>query len=213
MTSVAPRVLLEEDGLVAVDKPAGLPATGRDKRDLDSMEYALARHLGQEVWALHQLDKDTSGVLLFVTKRSLVGVWQRRLSDPRTHKRYLAFVHGAPAWDKLRIEAPLAYDDVARRTVVRADGKPALTLARVIARTSSHALLELRLETGRTHQLRVHLAHVGHPLVGEQRYRDPPCTEHPRQALHAWKLDVAGGLSIEAPLPADLVKLRARLGM
>lgn len=205
------RVLLDEGGILALDKPAGVVATGRD--DEVSLEAQLARHLGRPAWPLHQLDKDTSGVMLFVTKRSLVPAWQQRLADRRTHKRYLAVVHGSPAWQRTRIAAPLAYDDGLRRVVVRDDGKRALTLARVLDRTAAHALVEVRLETGRTHQVRVHLAHVGHPLVGERRYREPPCHEHARQALHAWRLELADGPTVEAPLPPDLVELLVRLGL
>lgn len=211
MTPPSVPVLYEDSGLIAVDKPAGVTATGRD--DDESLEQTLARERGRALWPLHQLDRDTSGVMLFVTRRSLVPPWQKRLSDRRTHKRYLAVVHGSPTWQRTRIDAPLAYDEGLRRVVVRDDGRPALTLARVRARTTTHALLEVRLETGRTHQARVHLAHVGHPLVGERRYRQPPSDEHPRQALHAWRLEVADGPRVEAPLPADLRELCERLGL
>lgn len=210
MDELSARVLLNEGGLIAVDKPAGVIATGREET---SFEQALARHLGRPVWPLHQLDRDTSGVMLFVTKRSLVPAWQKRLSDRRTHKRYLAVVHGSPMWERTRVEAPLAYDERLRRMVVREGGKPALTLARVRARTETHALVEVRLETGRTHQVRAHLAHRGHPVVGERRYREPPSDEHERQALHAWRLEVAEGPHLEAPLPPDLVGLLERLGL
>lgn len=204
------RLLLHEGDVVAVDKPAGVLATGREEHTL---EQTLARFLGRPVWPLHQLDRETSGVMLFVTRRALVPPWQRKLADRRTHKRYLAVVHGSPSWQRMRIDAPLEHDAAARRMVVRESGKPALSLARVRARTTTNALLEVRLETGRTHQVRVHLAHVGHPLVGERRYREPPSEEHERQALHAWRLEVAEGPRIEAPLPPDLAELCARLGL
>lgn len=215
--------LLHDDGrTLAVDKPPGLPATGRDRDDPDSLEHRLAAHVGRTVWAVHQLDADTSGVIVFVTRKSLVPAWAERLSR-HADKEYLAICHRAPAFDELEVDAALA--STGRRTppywrvAGRADdpgARAARSRLRVLDRTSSHALIRVTLLTGRSHQARLHLAHSGHPLVGEKVYRAPPSTEHPRHALHAHAIrfhDDREPRELVAPLAPDLVQLAARLGL
>ena len=216
-------VLFEGRGVVVVDKPAGLATTGRDLQDEACMQYALTATLGRPTWAVHQLDKDTSGIVLFVTRKNLVVDWQRRLRGPSSKKDYLAFVHGDPTWTKRLLEDPLRWDSGAHRQRVDPVGKACRTLVRVAARAAAgahgeegRALVEARLLTGRTHQIRAHLSAAGHPLLGERRYRDPPSEAHARCALHARRLrfvDDGQERVIEAPLPADLQALAARLDL
>ncbi|MFN8600545.1 MAG: RNA pseudouridine synthase [Candidatus Binatia bacterium] len=214
--------LVHDDGRVLVaDKPPGLPATGRDRDDPDSLEHLLALRAGRTVWAVHQLDADTSGVIVFVTRKSLVAPWAERLSA-RADKQYLAICHGVPAFDTLEVNAPIG--PTGGRTppwwrIARADddgARGATSRLRVLDRGVEHSMIEVTLVTGRTHQARLHLAHVGHPLVGERVYRTPPCTEHPRHALHAHAIRFRDGeqpSAFVAPLPADLRALAARLGL
>jgi 23S rRNA-/tRNA-specific pseudouridylate synthase len=207
------RILRDAEGVVVVDKPPGLESTGRTPDDPGGVQRRLADRLGRRVWAVHQLDRDTSGVLVFVRRKSLVAQWQRRLARPSTRKRYLAIVHGHPPWTRHRVDAPLAYDRRARRWAVREGGKPSRSELRVRGATAEAAVVEAVLRTGRTHQARVHLAHVGLPLFGERRYREPPCEAHPRHALHAVRLELGPGEAFEAPVPEDLRRLAARLGL
>jgi 23S rRNA-/tRNA-specific pseudouridylate synthase len=207
------RVLYDEGGVVAVDKPPGLETSGRSLDDPRSVQFRLAQQLRRPVWAAHQLDRDTSGVLVFTRRASLVAELQARMKPPRGRKRYLALVHGEPRWTELRIDAPLRYDERARRWAVHPRGKPAQSLARLVAAHEGHALVELELLTGRTHQARLHLAHVGHPLVGEARYLTPPCRLHLRHALHAAQLELDGLPTLLAPLADDLAVLAASLGL
>lgn len=214
--------LVHDDGRVVVaDKPPGLPATGRDRDDPGSLEHLLALRAGRTVWAVHQLDADTSGVIVFVTRKSLVAPWAERLSA-RADKQYLAICHGVAAFDALEVHAPIG--PTGRRTppwwrIAHADddgARGATSRLRVLDRGVEHSLIEATLVTGRTHQARLHLAHVGHPLVGEKVYRTPPCTEHPRHALHAHAIRFRDGeqpSAFVAPLPADLRALAARLGL
>ncbi len=217
------RILLEAGPLLAVDKPPDLPTSGRALDDPDCLQAALleraARRGGGFVWAVHQLDADTSGVNLFTTERALVEPLKRALGDPGAHKRYLALVHGEPAFEALSCCAPIG-ELRPGHLGVTPSGKRALSTFQVLARAPGCAALAVRILTGRTHQIRIHLQALGHPLVGEGWYRDPPCTRHPRQALHAAELVLPAlpGIPgtpcrIEAPLARDLEALQAELGL
>lgn len=212
-TRRSPAILVDRDGVVVVDKPPGLESTGRTPEDPAGVQRWLTDRLGRPVWLVHQLDRETSGVLVFVRRRSLVPVWQRRLGSPETRKRYLAIVHGRPAFTRRTVDAPLSYDRRSRRWRVAEGGKTAGSELLVHGATGDAAILEVVLRTGRTHQARVHLAHVGLPVFGERRYREPPCAEHPRHALHAWRLELDAGEAFEAPIPGDLHALAARVGL
>lgn len=194
-----------------VDKPAGLESTGKTLDDPRSVQHRLAAQLGRPVWAVHQLDRETSGVLLFVRRRSLVAPLQEELRHGR--KTYLAIVHDRVPWESTTIDAPLRYDEARRRWVVGAGGRPARSELRRLAVSDRASLVEIALRTGRTHQARVHLAHAGHPLAGERRYREPPSTLHSRHALHAWRVELSGGRCFEAELPDDLRRLARSLGL
>lgn len=201
------RFLHDADGLIAVDKPPGVETAGRTIDDPRALQAQLAAAIGAPVWAAHQLDKDTSGVNLFVRKRSLVAPWQEKLAHGR--KIYLAICGGRI--EAQRIDAPLAYDRVERRWRVAPHGKNASSVVRVLASGAEASMIEVELLTGRTHQARVHLAHVGHPLIGEKRYREPP-DERCRHALHCARIEL-GDRTISAPLPEDLQALARRLGL
>ena len=208
------RILLERGPLLAIDKPAGLPSTGRALDDPDCLQHAVIARAGTMVWAVHQLDADTSGVNLFTTERRAVAPLKDALSATSTHKRYVAVVHGRPDWEAHVETSPIG-QATETSLGVTPDGRDARTELRVADRAAEHALLDVRLRTGRTHQIRIHAAHLGHPLVGEEWYRSPPCDEHPRQALHALRLSLDGPfhLDVSAPFPEDLQRLTARLGL
>jgi 23S rRNA-/tRNA-specific pseudouridylate synthase len=206
-----PLIIRNEDGLVVVDKPWGLPSTGRDLADPRSVQAWLQRTLRRDkVWAVHQLDQDTSGLNLFVLRKPLVPAWSERLAAGR--KTYLAIVHGRAA--PTSIEAPIGVRREGAKTfpTIRPDGDAAVTEIEVVASTDTASLVVARPRTGRTHQVRLHLAHVGHPLFGEKLHRRPPCDAHPRHALHAWRVQ-AGDAALEAPPPDDFRALAARLGL
>jgi len=201
-------LLHDEGGLVVVDKPAGLEATGRTRDDPGGVEHHLSRLLRQRVWAVHQLDRETTGALIFVRRKPLVAVWTERLRSAR--KRYLAIVHGSP--QAQTVDAALAYDSDLRRWVVSDDGKPAKTAFQTLSSGAEAALVEGRPTTGRTHQIRVHLASIGHPLFGESRHVQPACKRHPRHALHLERIEVMGQV-FRSPIPSDLVALASELGL
>lgn len=219
----ARRVVAEYRGLVAWDKPAGLPSTGRTLADPECAQARAMAWAGRMVWAVHQLDRDTSGLLLFARKKSALLRAQQALAARDLRKIYLALVHGRPSQDSLLIDAPLRKRSQQGRSVVdvHRSGKDAKT--RVWRWASSpdgnYSLIAAELLTGRTHQLRAHLQHAGHPLLGETLYNSIPCALHPRQALHALGLfnhaghDALPDEPLIAPLADDLVRLAGRLNI
>lgn len=209
------RILVEQNGVLILDKPPGWPTSGKDLEDPDCLQYALIQRHGGMVWAVHQLDADTSGVNVFVLEKRLVPVWQERLRFPVARKTYLALVHGVVPFEGRRIDLPVGPVEGGSLGVTPG-GKRAVSVARVRGRGQDCTLLEVLLETGRTHQIRIHLAHLGHPLIGEDWYGGPRPREHVRQALHAWRVEFADGSEsqeVRAPLAEDLVQLGRRLGI
>lgn len=205
------RVLYNENGVLVINKPFDIPTSGRSLDDDDSVQYWLIRKYETMVWAVHQLDADTTGVNLFTTRKKLVGKLQKCLSSEQSTKTYLAIVHGEPEWETVSSREPIGY--ISERTLgVTAEGKEAHSTFSVLARSQGKSLIQAQIYTGRTHQIRIHLSHLGFPLVGEEWYRKSPCTEHVRQALHAWKLNLTEPFNIEvtAPLAADFHELMKR---
>lgn len=210
-----PLAILHEDDLVlAVDKPAGVPSQPTLTGDVGTLPWLVARHLGRriaEVATVHRLDRDTSGVVVFGKTPHATRALAAAFRAGEVRKTYLAVARGRLEGAGT-IDAPLGPLPGSRGShAVRPDGAPARTRWEAIAHLGNDAtLVRLHPETGRTHQLRVHLAHLGHPIVGDLRYGGPRRAgpiEPPRLLLHARALALphpSGGLlSLEAPLPAD----------
>ena len=210
-------IVHEDEAVIVIDKPAGLvvhPGSGNWR---GTMLNALLHHApGLKELAragiVHRLDKDTSG-LIVVAKTETAQTDLVRQLQARTMKRtYLALVRGKVARAGV-VDAPIGRHPAQRtRMAVVAGGKHALTRYRVHERLRTHTLLECDLETGRTHQIRVHLASIGHPVEGDPVYagRAEPLLD--RQALHAWKLAFRHPLSaktvaFESKLPGDIAAL------
>jgi 23S rRNA pseudouridine1911/1915/1917 synthase len=221
--------LYEDEEILIVDKPAGLltvPTHAEAKRYEDTVlaraqEYA--RHLhGRAAYAgvLHRLDRDTSGALAIALTRDAHRRGRELFAAHAIERSYLAVVHGVPSPAQGTIDAAVsnAYVGGRRRVVSRASqGRPAVTHYEVRESYGAAALVELRLETGRQHQIRLHLQALGHSLVGEKVYvgADQRISA-PRQMLHAWRLRFphpTRGTPVfaEAPRPADMRKLISRL--
>jgi 23S rRNA pseudouridine1911/1915/1917 synthase len=206
------RVLLDTEGLLAIDKPFDLPSTGRNLGDPDCLQYSVMQHTGAMVWAVHQLDADTTGVNLFVRRKELVSQWKERMAFPVGRKTYLAVVHGCVDFVAKRIESPIGVvsTEPVRQLGIHPEGQRAASALRLLSHGTESSLLEVEIETGRTHQIRIHLASIGHPLFGEDWYAPDRLREHHRQALHAWRLDFSGDLApnrIESEVPQDLKDL------
>lgn len=225
------RVVHEDDDLVIIDKPAGLVVHPSPGHAGGTLVNALLAHGGGEAWGgiagvqrpgiVHRLDRDTSGLLMVARRDSAQASLMAQLKARRIKKTYLALVLGSVDAAVGRIEAPIGRDPRHRtRMAVVPDGRPATTGYRVRERFTGWTLVELDLVTGRTHQIRVHLAALGHPVAGDPVYGTGTSRRGPdgldRLFLHAWRLELtspSGGHLIRAtsPLPGELEAVLERL--
>jgi 23S rRNA pseudouridine1911/1915/1917 synthase len=220
-TIVVP-VVYEDDDLLIVDKPAGLvvhPAPGHWQGTLVNALMARGDHYGgiagvARPGIVHRLDRDTSGLLIVARNDAAQASVMAQLKARRVRKTYLALVQGSVAAAIGRIEAPIGRDPKDRkRMAVVSNGRPSATGYRVRERFRDWTLLELDLITGRTHQIRVHTAALGHSVAGDSVYGTGTARKGPegldRLFLHAWRLELVSPSSaklvrVEAPLPASL---------
>lgn len=180
------RLVHEDDHLVALDKPPGLLAVpGIGERGAHNL-WSLAVERWPTLRIVHRLDQPTSGLLLFALDAAVHRTLSIAFEQRRVDKRYVALVHGEPRDDAGTIELPLAADwpNRPRQRVDAEHGKPSLTHWRVLEREAGRCRLELQPVTGRSHQLRVHLAAIGHPIVGDRLY-GPADDSAERMLLHA----------------------------
>ena len=227
-------VMYQDRALLLIDKPAGLvvhPGAGNAAHTLQNALLALDPKLAlvPRAGLVHRLDKDTSGLLVVARTPEAHTALVAALAARAITREYLAICSGVMTGGGT-IDEPIGRHRTQRtRMAVRADGRPSVTHYRVVRRFAAHTLVRVQLETGRTHQIRVHLAHAGFPLVGDPVYGGrrrlpagcPPAltaalNAFPRQALHAASLKLAHPLSgkpmaWEAPLPPDMQSLLAAL--
>ena len=212
-------VIHEDADVLALNKPAGLSSQGgRIKaHTLDDLLHAFAKASGRRPVLVHRLDRDTSGVILAARSKPAAGFLGKALAARKFRKTYVALVTpGAPEPRNGTIDVPLRREEIGRESYMRAsapehpDAEAALTRYRTLAEGEGAAFLELEPHTGRMHQLRAHLAHVGRPIAGDARYGGALVLGGrpvPRLMLHALRLSFphpAGGTStIEAPPPCD----------
>ena len=214
-------IVYEDDTLIVVDKPAGLvvhPGSGNWQGTLANalLHHAPSLATVARAGIVHRLDKDTSGLLVVAKTPTAQTDLVRQLQARTVRREYLALVHGRLAHGG-SIDAPIARHPVKRTSMaVVPTGKRAVTHYEIRERFASCTLLECRLETGRTHQIRVHLAALHHPLVGDPSYGRRSSIAFHRQALHAWRLGLAHPvtrkpMSWQSPLPEDFAALLGSL--
>ncbi len=197
-------VRFEDDDIVVIDKPAGVPSQAIEKDRGDDIVARVSRHLGGAALGVHQrLDRDTSGVMV-LAKSKEANAWLAHAFERRTiEKVYRAIVVGRPPDGTLR-EGIVRGEGGAMRVVPASEARPedvAITHVRTIERAGERALVEARIETGRTHQIRAQLAHHGAPIAGDRRYGGAPA---PRLMLHSSRLVMpapAGAIVVEADIP------------
>jgi 23S rRNA pseudouridine955/2504/2580 synthase len=218
-------ILFEDDFLVAIDKPAGLAVHGGSGIAHGVIESLRSmRPDARFLELVHRLDRETSGVLLVAKKRSALTALHEKLRERDMDKRYLVGVAGRFRNEKQRVKLALAKRDApdgGKRVSVSETGQEAETVFRLRERRDDMSLLEAELLTGRTHQIRVHLAHIGHPVLADDRYGDFELNRALRKRglkrmfLHAARLEflhpaTEEKLVIESPLPADLSRFWAK---
>jgi len=224
-------VVLEDASLLVIDKPSGVAVHGGSGVSYGVIESLRAERPQAKFLELaHRLDRDTSGLLVLAKKRSALTELHRMLRDGEVDKRYLAVVKGR--WPRRRtlLSDPLhkyVTGSGERRVAVHPGGQAARTEVRVLGAGENFSLLELRLLTGRTHQIRVHLAHAGHPVLGDDKYGDFELNRSlarqgeegiGRLCLHAERLSfrhplTGEAIALKAPLPGDIrAFVRAHLG-
>jgi 23S rRNA pseudouridine1911/1915/1917 synthase len=227
-------IVHEDDDLVVIDKKAGVqvhPGAGEDRTTL---AHALLHRYPdwdapgspERPGLVHRLDRDTSGLIVVARSHRAYQHFLREIRSRRVTRRYLALVWGTPAESLGTVDAAIGRDARDRRRMtIRGDGRPARTHYRIVRAFEALSWVEFRLETGRTHQIRVHAAHLGHPVVGDPTYGDDAgwvgrvapaertwirrlLRSLNRQALHAYHLafhhPVGGRCRFEAPAPGDL---------
>ena len=217
-------VLYEDEALLALDKPAGLAVHGGSGVAHGAIESLRSmRPQARYLELVHRLDRETSGVLLIAKKRSALVGLHEMLRERRMDKRYLAGVSGRFRNEVQRVRLALAARSTpeGKRVRVSSEGLEAETVLRRLERGEEFSLLEAQILTGRTHQIRVHLAHLGHPVLGDERYGDFQLNRRlrplglRRMFLHAASLEFAHPLSgeplaIRAALPGELERFRRK---
>jgi len=203
-----PRVLHADDTLVVVDKPAGLlsvPGRGEDKADCLITRLQVSY---PDLLLVHRLDRDTSGLIVFALTPKAQAHLGRQFEGRTVDKRYHARVMGLPQGGKGRIDLPLTVDwpNRPRQMVCHDTGRPAVTDWRLLRAEGATARVQLRPRTGRTHQLRVHMQALGHPILGDSLYATGAGRDYPRLMLHAERLglthpETGAKLEFRAPPP------------
>ena len=212
-------LLYEDEGLIAANKPAGLAVHGGSGISHGVIEQLrLARPTAKFLELVHRIDRDTSGLLLIAKKRAVLTAMHELIRSGQMEKHYLVLVHGQWPAGKQHVKLKLQSFVTGageRRVSVDDAGRESHTVFELKRACGAYSLLQAQLKTGRTHQIRVHLAHLGFPIVGDDKYGDFELNKRltkqgmKRMFLHAWKLAFVHPLSgdrlkLEAPLPPEL---------
>jgi len=218
-------IVFEDRALLVLDKPSGIASHGGSGIGFGAIELMRALRPKDSLELVHRLDRDTSGVLVLAKKRSALTELQALIRGGKLEKRYLALLVGCLDRPALKVDAPLekfVLQGGERMVRVLPSGKRSVSHFRQLERVGAHTYAEIRIETGRTHQIRVHAAHIGHPVAGDEKYGDRAANQTLKSAglqrlfLHAASLvfalkDGAEPYTLHAPLPAGLQAVLERL--
>lgn len=232
MARLEAAIVFEDARLLALNKPSGVASHGGSGISFGAIETLRALRPGQTLELVHRLDRDTSGLLIIAKKRSALTEMQALMREGDSEdgrgiaKRYLTLLVGRMPDGLMSVDAPLHVglrQGGERHVQVHAEGKPSLSHFRVLERRGGHSYCEVRIETGRTHQIRAHAQHLGHPVAGDDKYGDPEVNKRLRDQaglrrlfLHAASLEFAldGGKTpyvLNAPLAPELAEVLERL--
>ncbi|WNH52663.1 RluA family pseudouridine synthase [Stenotrophomonas oahuensis] len=223
-------IVFEDDRLLALNKPSGVASHGGSGISFGAIETLRALRPGKTLELVHRLDRDTSGLLIVAKKRSALSELQALLREDHgagIRKRYLTLLVGRMPDGTMTVDAPLHVglrQGGERHVQVNAIGKESISHFKVLERRGGHSYCEVRIETGRTHQIRVHAQHLGHPVAGDDKYGEPDVNKRLREQiglkrlfLHAASLEFAldNGKTpyvLNAPLAEELAEALNRLG-
>jgi len=209
-------ILSEDRDFLVIDKPSGVASHGGSGISFGAIELLRAARPRDTLELVHRLDRDTSGVLVLAKKRSALTALQAEIREGRVEKRYLALLEGRLPKQKLTVDAALRKSVLQggeRMVRVDEDGKPSRSRFSEVERFDGATLAEIAIETGRTHQIRVHSAHIEHPVAGDEKYGDKAFNRAMREKglkrlfLHAARFEFSIGersYGFSAPLPDDL---------
>ncbi|PIQ38474.1 MAG: 23S rRNA pseudouridine(955/2504/2580) synthase [Lysobacterales bacterium CG17_big_fil_post_rev_8_21_14_2_50_64_11] len=224
---LAEHIVFEDRALLVLNKPCGIAAHGGSGVRFGAIELLRRARPNESLELVHRLDRDTSGVLVLAKKRSALLELQRQMREGGIRKKYLALLVGRMAERSFTVDVALQKSVLSggeRMVRVTADGKDSVSHFQLIERRGGHSYCEVRIETGRTHQIRVHAAHIGHPVAGDEKYGDRDANRRLREQaglkrmfLHAASLEFAldDGRSpylLSAPLAPELAAALDRLG-
>jgi 23S rRNA pseudouridine955/2504/2580 synthase len=222
-------IVFEDARLMALNKPSGLASHGGSGISWGAIEALRALRPKESLELVHRLDRDTSGLLVIAKKRSALIELQSLLREDHgagIRKRYLALLTGRMPDGLMSVDAPLHVglrQGGERHVQVHANGKPSMSHFKVLERRSGQSYCEVRIETGRTHQIRVHAQHIGHPVTGDDKYGDEAANKRLRDQvglkrlfLHASTLEFTldagkAPYQLNAPLAPDLMDVLDRL--
>lgn len=216
LSRIEAAILHEDRDFLVIDKPAGVASHGGSGVSFGAIELLRAARPRDTLELAHRLDRDTSGVLVLTRKRSALTALQAAIREGRVEKRYLALIEGALPKSRLTVDAPLRKSVLQggeRMVRVDPDGKDSRSHFSEIQRYAGASLVEVALETGRTHQIRVHAQHLGHPLAGDEKYGDREFNRRMRDKnlkrlfLHAARFEFSLGersYGFSAPLAPEL---------
>lgn len=208
-------VVYEDEDIVVVNKPSNMPIHPSLNNYENTLGNAAAYYFAKQNKAfifrcINRLDRDTTGLTILAKHMVSAGILQSQMVEREISREYLAIVEGTFEETEGTIDAPIGRKEgsTIERMVVFKNGERAVTHYRVLEQKENVAMLALRLETGRTHQIRVHMTFIGHPLIGDFLY-NPMNKQMDRQALHAWHLNfihpiTKEELALEAPVPGDM---------
>ena len=217
-------ILSEDRDFLVIDKPAGIASHGGSGISFGAIELLRAARPRDALELAHRLDRDTSGVLVLAKKRSALTALQAEIRGGRVEKRYLALLAGTLPQPRLTVDAPLrkfVLQGGERMVRIDEEGKPSRSRFSEVERFDAATLAEIAIETGRTHQIRVHAAHIGHPVAGDEKYGDREFNRRMREVglkrlfLHAARFEFSIGersYGFSAPLPAELKQVLDVLG-
>lgn len=226
MQQLAASIVYEDRALLALNKPSGIATHGGSGISFGAIELLRQLRPDEPLELVHRLDRDTSGLLVVAKKRSALTELQRLIREGRLEKRYLTLLVGELPERPFTVNQPLLKSTLQggeRMVRVDPEGKPSVSHFRLIERAGAHSYAEVRIDTGRTHQIRVHAAHSGHPVAGDEKYGDKEANRTLKAAglrrmfLHAASLrfalkDGEQPYVLNAPLPDELRRVLEALG-